>query len=55
MRQVDQKDEAQKHKQHGSSQGEVFPPDLKECLRYKKRQDDENQPEDDLGSPIAIL
>ena len=55
MREVDQENEPQKNKQHSTNEGEILTPDLKECLWNQECDDHKDQPDQDFGTPIAVL
>lgn len=52
---VDEKDEAEEQEEHGADQSKVVAPDEEETLGDKESGDDQEQPGDDLWSPVPVL
>lgn len=55
MCEVDQEYQPEQNEKHGTDQRKVLAPDLKECLRDEECDDDEDQPDQNLRSPITVL
>ena len=55
VRQVHQEDEAEENEEHGSDEGTIFAPHLKEGLWDEESQDNKCEPQYDLRAPISVL
>lgn len=55
MCEINKEDEAEEQEKHGANQGEVVTPNKEEALGDEESEDDQEQPGDDLWSPVPVL
>lgn len=55
MGEVDEENESQQDKEHGSYKGYILAPDLEEGFGDEEGHDDQGEPNDDLRAPVAVL
>lgn len=55
MSEINEQDQAEEEEEHGAYESDVLAPDLEEGFRDEECQDDESQPDKDLGTPVSVL
>ena len=55
MGEIDEKDKSKENEEHGSDESDVLTPYFEEGFGDEEGHNDEGEPDNDLGAPVAVL